>query len=80
MFFPRLALDPMALRSSKLVRNATLRARGKIGWTNMKKQGSEAPLLFHGLIHEKRQYPSVIVDFSAAPFIAPKGATLPWVQ
>ena len=57
-----------------------LRARGKISWTNMKKQGSEAPLLFHGLIHEKRQYPSVIVDFSAVPFIGLKGATLPWVQ
>ena len=46
----------------------------------MKKQGSEAPLFFHGLIHEKRQSLSAIIDFSAVPFIGPKGATLPWVQ
>jgi hypothetical protein len=38
----------------------------------MKKQGSGAPLLFHGLTHEKRQFPLAGVDFWAIPLLNPR--------
>jgi len=85
LFFEQLSLarlpsllshpNPIVLLAGDL----QLRAREKISWANMKKQGSAAPLLFHlpvWLSSRKNTH----FSFSTWTDIEPKGAALPWVQ
>ena len=79
-----LCLNKILRRSRNLCNDLSLRIlqsdEPKISWTNMKKQGSEAPLLFHWSTRGERQFPSTNYDTCGNPFIEPKGAALPWVQ